>query len=162
MANGVAVHRLPLSAPRAALPVILYFYVLIGIVPAITTIELGQAMGSSSALLGHFYIYLISVGAVALIVLVAIRNGALWGLKLLSLISRVFIFALVATVAASALLAAGVVQPGVAGARSTGEYGLIVAAVALPLAWLLGRGLRRVRWLDPTSTSDEWEPPAQG
>ena len=155
--------RRPLSAPRAALPVILYFYLLIGLVPAIATIELGMAFGAgSNALLGHFFIYLGVVGTIALAVLIAVRNGAVWGLTLLGLVSRMLVALIVATLAASALLASSAVRQGVVGARSTGEYGLIVIAICVPLAWLLLRGLRRVRWLDPKSTSDEWELPARG
>ena len=155
-----AVRRPPFSVPRQALPVMGYMYLLVASAPALCLLTLGPVLGSRrDDLDDHFLAYLGIVSGVYLGLLFAVRSGRVWGLVLLRYVA-LFLTGLTAVgLAASAMLAVGWLANGTRTTRLSGQFSTMGFLVCAVLAFLLLRALGRVRWLDPRSGPETWEPP---
>lgn len=154
--------RPPLSMPTAALRLLTYLYLLIGSVPALCLMVLGPLRGTSSDLLsGHLLGYILIVGGWLLFVLFSVRSGRRAGIRLFRGTATGLAVTMAVGLFGAALVTFGLAGDGVRHARLTGQFTLLGLLVCLPLAIVLLRGIGRVRWLDPLSTPDEWEPPAR-
>lgn len=157
---GPPTRRPPFSVPRQALRVIASFFLVAGSVPALWAMTAGPVFGSSHDLLDDYFpLYLVIVAAFVLGVIFAARTGRLWGLWLLRVAAQMLAAMVVTGLVGNGLLALGAVGNGTVAARASGEFGVIGLLICAPVAWLLLRGLTRVRWLDPRSRPEEWEPP---
>lgn len=154
--------RPPLSMPKAAITVLIYLYLLLGSVPAISLMLLGPILRSPTDLLdAHFILYVAVVGGWLLALLFIVRSGRVVGLRLFRgtawLLTALVALGLVGAV----LLSIGQLGNGTRTVRLTGQFGVIGLAICSAFLWRLLRGLTQVRWLDPKSTPNEWEPPAR-
>jgi hypothetical protein len=151
--------RPPLSIPRAGLPAIGLIYLFWGSIPPLTAMTIDGVRGRpDEPLIGHF-VLVVALAAVPLVaVLLGLRNGRVWALRLLKALA-----AIAAVLLAADALGALALCFGVAGAgREAGLDGqfLLEACVLLAIVgWFLFRTLGRVRWLHPGSAPGEWEPP---
>lgn len=155
-------NRPPLSMPKAAINALLYVYLLIGSIPAILLMVLPQLLHSNRDFLNdYFLVYLLIVGGWLLTLLFVVRSGRLIGLHLFRSTAFLLTAMLLIGLAAAALVAFGIAGDGTHDARLGGQFGVGAFLICTPVLWLLLRALKRVRWLDPTSAPEEWEPPVK-
>ena len=154
-----APHR-PAGLPAAAIPAFISLYLLLGAVPALALMVSGYFFGSAKdALMANFFPYLAVVSILMLTVIVGLRRGDLWGIHLFRGLAWVLV-AMIGVVALAGLaLWRGGLGHGLTGEKESGAFILIAAALCCAPAFILLRGLRRVRWLNPFSSSNEWEFP---
>ena len=159
-ASTVPRSRPPFSMPRAAIVSLFRLYLLIGSVPPILLVVLGPIAGAPHDLLDTYLPEDVALCTIWLLALLfVVRSGRIAGLRLY----RGTAFLLVAMWCVASLcalsLALGIAGDGTRHVALIGRFGALGCALCLPLAWSLLRDLKRVRWLDPLSTPDEWEPP---
>ena len=155
-------HR-PKGLPAAAIPAFISLYVLLGAVPALALMVSGYFFGSAEdALMANFFPYLAVVSILMLTVIVGLRRGDLWGIRLFRGLAWVLVAMIVAVALAGLALWRSGVGRGLTGAKESGAFALIAAALCCAPAFVILRGLHRVRWLDPLSLPNEWEPPVTG
>ena len=152
--------RPPLSAPReAALPIGLLFLAW-GSVAPVTALAFGTALSISYNLIGEYFLVVVAIAAAPfLAVAFGCRKGTIWSIFLFQGLALVALIFGVIDLAAGALLSFGAVGFKDVTSRNTGLYVCICAGVLFTLSLALVWSMRRVRWLDPYSTPDEWETP---
>ena len=159
MTPPAAPHR-PKGLPAAAIPAFISLYLLLGAVPAMALMVSGYFFGSAQdALMTNFLPYLAVVSILMLTVIVGLRRGDLWGIRLFRGLAWVLITMIGVVALAGFALWSGGVGHGLTGAKETGAFILVAAALCCVPAFILLRGLSRARWLDPLSLPNEWEPP---
>ena len=95
-------HR-PKGMPAAAIPAFISLYLLLGAVPAMALMVSGYFFGSAQdALMTNFLPYLAVVSILMLTVIVGLRRGDLWGIRLFRGLAWVLV-ALIVTVALAGL-----------------------------------------------------------
>ena len=153
-----APHR-PKGMPAAAIPAFISLYLLLGAVPAMALMVSGYFFGSAEdALMANFFPYIAVLSVLMLTTIVGLRRGDLWGIRLFRGLAWVLVAMIVVVALAGLALWRGGVGRGLTGATETGAFMLIAAALCCVPAFIMRRGLRRVRWLDPLSLPNEWEP----
>lgn len=146
------------SAPRASIPAIILFYLFWGSTLPVAAMALGPIFVGYDLLDAHFLLILILTSVPALVVIFGLRNGQPWSLKIMRVLSVLGVIAIILDAGVGLMLTlgfAGRTRSDVLG----GEFLLVVCMLLAAMAFFLFRTLRRVRWLDPYSTPDEWEPP---
>lgn len=155
-------NRPPLSVPKKAINVVIAIAM---VLPFVLSNILGLVdlmIGSRISLLDqHLLLFIAAVGGWVLVLLFVVRSGRVIGLHLLRGTAALDGFCFLAGLVMAGALTFGFAADGSRHARLTGEFGIIMSAVVLPFLWFGLRGLRRVRWLDPQSSPEEWEPPVR-
>lgn len=144
----------PRGAPSNAIGAIVAFYFAVGL-------TVFEALGcladvAGFAFDGFLLVQLAVVVAVLLPILIGLGGGRLWAVRLFRAIACAAVLACPVVILYAIHLVAGKppLDPGLG-------WVIIVLAIAQIAAFVvIFRGLRRVRWLDPASLPDEWEPPA--
>ena len=146
--------------PAAAIPAFISLYLLLGAVPAMALMVSGYFFGSAEdALMANFFPYIAVLSVLMLTTIVGLRRGDLWGIRLFRGLAWVLVALIVVVLLASLALWRDAVGHGLTGAKESGTFVLIAVAVCCVPAFILLRGLHRVRWLDAHSLPNEWELP---
>ena len=154
--------RPALSMPKGAINALIYLYLLLGSVPALGLSVLEPLLRTDRDLLSeHLLAYVLVIGGWLLALLFVVRSGRRIGLRLFRGTALLLAAVLAAGIVASVLVTAGMVGDASRHARLSGEFAMVGFLVCAPVLLLLLLSLKRVRWLDPASSPDEWEPPAR-
>ena len=153
----MAQNRPFLSFPGKALTPLVLFYLFWGWTPANAVSSFGNLFGNDE-LIGSHFLAIVSVTAIpALLVIFGLRHGSVRGIRLLWVLSYLGAALLVFDAAIGMLMTGGMIG-GTSHDQLAGEFILMATAVLAVLCFFLLRTMKRVRWLDPNSTPDEWEP----
>ena len=153
--NGLPGNRPP-GAPQAAVSALMAFFVVEGF----TLIEL---YGCLANVLGFdfssgYLLVEIMVGAtLMLITVIGMSRGKLWAVKLFRGITHAAAALYPAILAYAIYLDSGKTPIDPAGAWIT----FALSILQIPAFFVIYRAFKRVRWLDPKSLPQEWEPPAR-
>lgn len=148
------------STPFGAAIAIILLYLFWGLTLPVAGLAIGWSMLGYDPVMQAF-IPLVALIAVPIIaVALGMRNGQPWSLRLFRLLAVLGVAALAGDVVAGLLLTFGMIGS-TRHDYLSGEFLLMASAVLAVLVFLIFRALRRVRWLDPYSTPEEWEPPVR-
>ena len=150
----------PRGAPRAAVPALVAWYLLIGI----TCVEIAEFLpfftGSDH---GAFLLPgWVSAAVLVLLVIVGIGGGKLWAVRLFrwAVYGAAACYLPILGIAIYAFVGEGPQQQDSL-APDMAIMQFILSALELIAFFVLFRAFARVRWLDPRSLPKEWEPPAR-
>lgn len=152
--------RPALSLPRAGAAALVGYYILWGLAPVMLFLNIQNVAAGGDPASAPVLLMVPIIAGPALMVVLGIRWGKIWALKLLRLLSWLGVAAVAAGTAISALVLAGF--PGGEGQRDkviNAQFTFIELIFFVPLGWWLLRKIYTVRWLDPKSLPSEWEPP---
>lgn len=149
----------PPILPWAAIPAYAIWFLLMGIAAA----EIAALLPYATAGIPFSYKLqeIILVSAIVLLIMIGMRYGKLWSIRLFRYFSYVVATFHLPILAAAFYLRAskGALQVD-PHAPILGGMILVFSVLELPGLFVLFRALRRVRWLDSDSLPHEWEPPA--
>ena len=152
--------RSPLSAPGGALLAVGLLFIVWGSVAPIAGIAIGTALRISYSLVGEHFLIVLGISAAPfLAVALGCRGGSTWAIFLFRILSGIALASFILDTGIGLLLAYGLVGFAEKTSRDTGLYVCFCAIILLAVSLLLVWSIRRVRWLDPYSTPDEWETP---
>ena len=159
-AKQVSYPRPKLSAPRGAAVCAVLMYLAWGSVAPITAIAFGAALRISYDLLEkNFLIVLIISSAPIVIVTLGLRAGTIWSIFTIRYLTYASLIMALVDVCAGTLLATRTVGFQEVKSQHLGLFVCICASILLALSIALYRLIRRVRWMDPYSTPNDWETP---
>jgi hypothetical protein len=152
--------RPSLSSPSEVKVVGVWLYFTWGTVPALWLMSAPQMIGiDGDWLLDHLLIYW-PVDGLTCIAMIFTFRGSLRGLWILRSAALSMTALAIAGLLGNGLVALGLLGAGTRHAELSGQFGALCFLLAgLPFSCLLLRGVTRVRWLDPRSLPEEWEPP---
>ncbi len=151
-------NRPPLSVPAKGMTGWVLHYLFWGSTPPVAALAFGALTGNVEPIAGNFLLLFLLAGLPGIIIILGIRFGPVKALWLRWITAYIGSALVVLDLIAGLLVTVGVAGGGTAFDRSAGEFVLIASVVVGTLCFFMFRAMRQVRWLDPRSTPNEWEP----